>query len=317
VVRRSFRRRLANGGAAGDLFYLNLDPAVRVTWIGAICNVGLVALKLAGGIFGHSQALIADAFHSLSDLLTDFITLIGIRFAKKPRDSEHPYGHGKIETMAAFGVGLILVATAIGIGYNAAVSIYLHRESHPVPIAMAIAALSIVVKEILFQVTISIGKRERKPALIANAWHHRSDALSSVAAFIGIGGAVIVPSLHILDAFAAFLVAVFIARTGILIVWDGIRDLTDTAPSQELMNKMGGIAKDVPEVLFVHNLRARYYAKDLIVDLHAEVPRDLTVGEGHHVAHQIKTALMEQFPEILDVQVHIEPEGDTSRHPNH
>ena len=314
---RSLHHRLDNGGEIGEYRDQNLDPAVRVTWIGAICNLGLVALKLVGGIFGHSQALIADAFHSLSDLLTDFITLIGIRFAKKPRDSEHPYGHGKIETMAAFGVGLILVITAIGIGYNAAVSIYLHRESQPVPIAMVIAALSIVVKEILFRVTISIGKRERKPALIANAWHHRSDALSSVAAFIGIGGAVIVPSLHILDSFAALLVAVFIARAGILIAWDGIRDLTDTAPSQGLLLKMDGIAREVPKVLFVHNLRARYYAKDMIVDLHAEVSRDLTVGEGHRVAHQIKTALMNEFPEILDVQVHIEPDGDTSLHPNH
>jgi cation diffusion facilitator family transporter len=214
-------------------------------------------------------------------------------------------------------VGLILILTSIGIGYHAAKTIYLHEESRPVPLAIAIAAFSIVVKEVLFRVTHSIGKKERSPVVIANAWHHRSDALSSVAAMVGIGGAVIFPALHILDAFAALIVTVFIGRAGVLIAWDGVKDLTDTAPSEQLLRKIEDIVKTVPDVRLVHNLKARYYAKDLIVDLHAEVPREMTVGEGHRIAHDIKALLRESFPEIVDVQVHIEPEGDTSMHPEH
>jgi cation diffusion facilitator family transporter len=292
-------------------------PGSRVTWIGALANLGLFGLKWVGGVFGHSQALLADAVHSLSDLLSDFITLLGVHYSRKPRDPKHPYGHGKIETLAAFGVGLILMLTAVGIGYSAAKSIYFHNDLRPTPLAVAIAAISIVVKEILYRVTVKIGKRERSPSLIANAWHHRSDALSSVAALIGIGGAVIFPALHVLDAVAALLVAMFVLRMGGLITWDGIRDLVDTSPDQQLITEMEQLAAQVPGVLLVHNLKARYYAKELIVDLHAEVYQDLTVADGHRIAHAIKQALMNKYKEILDVQVHIEPEGDTSMHPYH
>jgi cation diffusion facilitator family transporter len=292
-------------------------PGKRVTWIGAIVNLGLFGLKWLGGILGHSQALIADAVHSLSDLLTDFITLLGVHYSQKPRDHKHPYGHGKIETLSAFGVGLILILTALGIGYSAAKSIYFHTDTHPNPLAVAIAAISIVVKEILYRVTVKIGKRERSPSLIANAWHHRSDALSSVAALIGIGGAVIFPELHVLDAVAALLVAMFVLRMGGLITWDGVRDLVDTSPDQEIIADMERLAAEVPGVLLVHNLKARYYAKEIIVDLHAEVYADLTVADGHRIAHAIKQALMDKYKEVLDVQVHIEPEGDTSMHPHH
>ncbi len=292
-------------------------PGTRVTWIGVLANLGLFGLKWVGGVMGHSQALVADAMHSLSDLLSDFITLLGLHYARKPRDPKHPYGHGKIETLTAFGVGMILILTAVGIGYHAAQSIYFHREMRPAPIAILIAAISIVVKELLYRRTVAIGKRERSPSLIANAWHHRTDALSSVAALMGITGAVIFPALHILDAVAALLVGMFVLRMGVLITWDGVRDLVDTSPNEETIVEMERLATEVPGVLLVHNLKARYYAKELVVDLHAEVYEDLTVADGHRIAHTIKQALMGRFGEILDVQVHIEPEGDTSMHPYH
>ena len=211
----------------------------RITWLGMATNILLVVVKFAAGVIGHSQALIADAVHSISDLFTDFVVLLGLRFGRKPPDESHHFGHGRIETVASAVVGLALVAVAIFIGVGAARDIYHHVERQPTWIAIAAAAVSILVKEILYQYTVRVGRRIRSQVVIANAWHHRSDAFSSVAVLIGVTGAQLRPGWHILDAYAALLVSFFIVKVGIDVLWGAMREFADTAPNPEVVETSG------------------------------------------------------------------------------
>jgi cation diffusion facilitator family transporter len=204
----------------------------RVTVIGVVANAFLIVLKFLAGIFGHSQALIADAIHSISDFFTDAVVLVGLRMGRKAPDEDHHFGHGRIETTASGIVGVSLLVVAVFIGYDASRDIYLHTESHPTWLAIAGAAISILVKEFLYRYTIIVGRRIKSAAVTANAWHHRSDALSSVAVLIGVTAAQIKPDWHILDAYAALLVTFFIVKVALEILRDALREITDTAPSR-------------------------------------------------------------------------------------
>lgn len=281
----------------------------RVTWVGVIANTFLIVLKLLAGIFGHSQALIADAFHSVSDFFTDFVVLIGLKMGRKAPDADHHFGHARIETTASGLVGFSLLAVAVFIGYSASRDIYLHTESHPTWFAIAGAGLSILVKELLYRYTVLVGRRIKSTAVVANAWHHRSDALSSVAVLIGVTAAQIRPDWHILDAYAALLVSFFIIKVALEILRDALREITDTAPNPEVINRIMGCISSVSNVIEVHDLRVRSIGGRYDLSVHVIVEPHLTVVEGHNTAREVEQCLVGEIGDIGEVTVHVDPVG--------
>ena len=289
------------------------DPAgsregQRVTWVGAGANVFLVAVKFVLGILGRSQALIADAVHSVSDLATDAVVLLGIRAGRKEPDSDHHFGHGRIETLASAVVGIALIAVAAYLAYDAGTSIYQRADYHPNWLAVIGAAVSIVVKEALYHYTVRVGRRIRSPAVVANAWHHRSDALSSVAVLIGVAAAQINPEWHILDAYAALVVALLIAGVGIRILWRAVREVTDAAPPPEILKNMHACARAVPGVIDEHDLKVRSVGGMYHLHIHITVKGDQTVREGHAIAKQVERCLLSDIENVGEVIVHVDPE---------
>lgn len=281
----------------------------RITWVGVLANLVLVVCKLAAGYVGHSQALIADAFHSISDFFTDFTVLVGLRLGRKAPDSDHHFGHARIETMASAIVGGSLVAVAILLGYNSARDIYYHTESHPTWPAVAGAALSIGVKEILYRYTVRAGQRIKSSAVVANAWHHRSDALSSVAVLIGVSGALIRPEWHILDAYAALVVSFLILKVGLDVLWGAAREMADTAPAPEVMSRIRTCINGVPNVLDIHDLKVRSMGGRHSMVVHIVVDRTMTVEEGHRTAKEVEHCLLDEIEDIGEVVIHIDPAG--------
>jgi len=273
-------------------------------------NGVLIMLKFAGGIFGQSQALIADAVHSVSDLFTDIIVLVGLRMGRKAPDERHHFGHARIETLASFMVGLALIATALYLGIEASLNIYHHTVCHPTKLALIGAAVSIIFKEVLYHYTVRVGRRIKSRLIVANAWHHRSDALSSVAVLIGVSGALIRPSWHSLDAYAALLVSFFIVKVGLDILKDSLREFTDTAPPPEILDTITSCAGGVPGVISVHDLRVRTSGGLYQMETHIVVDGQLTVFEGHRIAKEVETCLAEEVAGLDRVIVHVDPSTD-------
>ena len=282
----------------------------RVTWVGAVVNAVLIVLKLAAGIWGHSHALIADAVHSVSDLFTDIIVFVGFRMGRKGPDARHHFGHARIETLASFMVGMALIATALYLGIEAALNIYHRVECHPTHLALIGAGLSIILKEGLYHYTVRVGRRIKSNLIVANAWHHRSDSLSSVAVLIGVAGALIRPSWHALDAYAALLVSFFIVKVGLDTIRDSLREFTDTAPAQEVLDTIHSCATGVEGVMDMHDLRVRTSGGLYQMEAHIVVDGRLTVVEGHRIAKSVETCLLEEVPDLDRVIVHVDP--DTS-----
>ena len=280
----------------------------KVTIIGILVNTFLIVLKLIAGIFGSSQALIADAVHSFSDLFTDVVVLVGLKISHKPPDKTHHFGHARIETLASTIVGMALIGTALYIGIDASLTIYHHTEYHPTTLALFGAAVSIVFKEVLYHYTIRTGRRIKSQLIVANAWHHRSDALSSVAVFIGVAGTQINPSWHILDSFAALLVSFFIVKVGLEILRDALREFTDTAPQPEIIGKIQQCALSVNGVLDTHDLRVRTSGGLYQMEIHVVVDGKLTVLEGHEIAKAVEGCLSEDVGNFSSITIHVDPE---------
>lgn len=279
----------------------------RVTFIGMIINIALSALKFAAGIFGNSQAIIADAFHSLSDCVTDVAVLIGSSYWSAPPDETHPHGHRRIETVITVFIGLALVGVALMIGWNA-VSTMMDKDNEPPKmIAFIAAVLSIVVKEGLYQWTAFVGKKVKSSAMIANAWHHRSDAFSSIPAAIAIIAAILLPGYGFIDHAGAILVCLFILHAAYKISWTALCELTDAGASQKVCDTIELLAKQVEGVKDVHKCRTRYLGSGLQVDLHVLVDPVLSVREGHDISAKVKEELIKKGPEVIDVVVHLEP----------
>jgi len=278
-----------------------------VTLIGALVNALLIFLKLLAGVFGQSQALIVDAAHSVSDLFTDAVVLFGFGIGRKAPDEEHHFGHARIETLASATVGLALIATALYLGIGAAWNISGHKVYHPTRLALLGAGVSIVLKEIMYRYTVHIGRRIKSPAIVANAWHHRSDALSSVAVLLGVTGAVIKPSWHILDSYAALFVSFFIIKIGLEIVGNTLREFTDTAPKPEILNKIRSCTMSVDGVIDMHDLRVRISGGLYQMETHIVVDRQLTVAEGHRIAKEVESCLIEEVADLDRVIVHVDP----------
>ena len=279
----------------------------KVTLLGLFINAFLILLKFFAGIFGCSQALIADAVHSLSDLFTDAVVLLGIKIGCKPPDEEHHFGHARIETLASAVVGLALIGTAVYLGIDAALNIHRHTEYHPTGIALIGAGVSIALKEALYRYTVLIGRRIKSQLIVANAWHHRSDALSSVAVLLGVAGTFINPAWHILDAFAALIVSFFIIKVGFDILWKTLREFTDTAPRPEIIEKLMQLSRTVDGVMDAHDLRVRTSGGFYQAEIHIVVDGQLTVFQGHRIAKTVERCLAEEMDELDRVIVHVDP----------
>jgi len=278
-----------------------------VTLWGLAVNLALAVVKFVFGIVGSSQALVADAVHSLSDSFTDMAVVIGAGFWTAPADADHPYGHGRIETLITCVIGIALGSVGVGLAYRAVGSLHAESTTTPGWSAFLAACISIAAKEILYRWTVNVGRRVKSSALIANAWHHRSDALSSVPVAVAVLGTRIRPSWVFLDQIATVIVSVLILHAAWSILWPALRELIDAGAAAEEREAMIKLALKTEGVRSVHKLRTRYIGPGLQVDLHVLVQPDLTVRHGHDIAGRVKERLLDDGPNVIDVLVHIEP----------
>jgi len=279
----------------------------KVTWVGLLINITLTGIKFAAGYFGRSQALIADAIHSLTDTTTDVAVIAGSHFWSRPPDESHPYGHRRLETLVTVFIGLMLAAAGIGIGWDAISTLHEKDSSPPGWIAMLAAMISILTKEILYRWTVLAGKRVKSPALAANAWHHRSDAISSLPVLVAVGGALIFPSWSFLDHVGAVVVSIFIMHAALKIIWPGISELVDAGAPQDIQRKITNIACNNPGVQEVHKLRTRYISTSIQVDLHIVVDGSISVRQGHAIADAVENQILDSIPNVLGVTIHVDP----------
>ncbi len=281
----------------------------RVTCVGAVVNVLLSAAKLAAGIVASSQALVADAVHSLSDLLTDAAIVVGVRYWVMPADKGHPYGHGKIEGAVTALIGVVVAVVAIEIAWSGVKEIAWGEPKVPGLAAFFVAAASVAAKEVVYRWTHAVAKRRNSPATEANAWHHRSDAISSLPVAAAVAAAHFCPSLRWLDPVGAVLVGCFIMHVAWRIVKPAFMGLTD-ANCTEAAAAVESIALGVPGVRGVHHVRARRYGGSVQTDLHVQVDRRLSLVAGHAIGHDVKDAVLSAGLGVTDATIHVEPEDE-------
>ncbi len=283
----------------------------RTSVVGAIINLALTLLKVGVGLLGNSAALVADGVHSLSDLATDVMVWFAARYGNEPPDRDHPYGHGRIETLFTVALGGVLLLTAIGILVDAGKRLLDPAHlSEPTALVLVIAALSIVSKELLYRWTMSYARRHRSRLLEANAWHHRSDAVSSIVVLVGVAGSM--AGFHSLDAFAAAGVALMIAQIGWGLARGAVRELIDTGLEPERLREIRVLIGEVEGVRELLLLRTRRSAGQILLDAHLKVSPQLSVSEGHQIGMYVRDLLLESDYGIIDVTIHIDPEDDES-----
>ncbi|MBF0452238.1 MAG: cation transporter [Candidatus Magnetomorum sp.] len=288
---------------------LDKDKKIRkVTLIGFLINILLSAAKIIAGTYGKSQAVVADGIHSLSDTTTDVAVIIGSYFWSKPPDSNHPYGHQRIETIVSIFIGLVLLAAGAGIGLEAIINLHKQSSCPPGWVALAASIASIICKESLYQWTMITGKKIKSISLTANAWHHRLDAISSIPVFFAVGISILWPEWNFIDRVGAIFVSFLIGYASLSIIITGLKELIDVGAPLELCEKIKIIALTNKAVQQVHAIRTRYVGSSLQVDLHAVVDGSMTVYEGHQVAEDIEKRILDNGPDVVDVVVHIEPE---------
>ena len=286
--------------------------AARVTWVGFFTNLILSAAKIVAGVVGRSSAMVADGIHSLSDFVTDFIVIIFIKISSKNEDSDHPYGHGKFETFATMLISFALFIVAIGIFYSGSVKIYevLNGRTieRPTYLALVMAAVSIVVKEGLYWYTIIIGRKIESPAVIANGWHHRSDAFSSIGTLIGISGAMFLGERwRILDPITSVIVGIFIIGVAYKLARPSIQELLEMSLPQEIKQNIEQKIQATPGVITFHHLRTRKNGNAFIIDMHIKVDARSSIVEAHDIATHVENNLKAAFGKHTQVNVHIEP----------
>jgi len=283
----------------------------RITLWGVAVNLFLAVIKTVGGIMGQSQALLADGIHSLSDLASDAMVLVAAKHAGEDADEDHPYGHGRYETLATVALGILLMGVAAGIAYDAILRLENPEEiAIPASFTLIIAAISILSNEALYHATRAVAQKIRSPLLEANAWHHRSDAVSSIVVLFGIGATFI--GYPLVDAIAAIIVALMIGKIGLDLSRQSVQELVDTALEPEMVEQIKNTILDIDDVRELHLLRSRRMGHNALVDVHIQVSPKLSVSEGHHISESVETALKEKFDEVNDVTVHIDPEDDES-----
>ncbi len=283
----------------------------QVTWVGVGINLLLAVVKFTVGIVGKSQAVVADAVHSLSDMSTDFAVIFGVKFWSAPPDEDHPYGHRRIEALVTVAIGLLLAGVALGLGYKAVTDVSKDQFQQTTWIALWGPLVSIIFKELLYHWTISEGKKVNSSAVIANAWHHRSDALSSVPALVAVIVSAINPSLAFVDQIGAVIIALFILKVSWDIIRPALAELTDQGVSESSREKIKKIVASITDVQEVHKVRTRKVGPQVFVDLHVLVDPMLTVLQGHTIAEIVREQLIAQCDKVYDVVVHVEPFENT------
>ena len=284
----------------------------RVTIVGSVVNFLLLVFKFFAGIMGHSAAMLADAVHSLSDFVTDIIVLVFVRISSKPQDEGHDYGHGKYETLATAIIGIFLLFVGFGIFWNGASSVYLFLQGGSLPepgmLALAAALVSIVSKEILYQYTVFKGKKLNSQAVVANAWHHRSDALSSIGTAVGIGGAILLGShWRVLDPAAAVIVSFFIMKVAVGLLIPCVDELLEKSLPADVEEEIHEIILSFPDVSSPHHLRTRRIGNHYAIEVHVRMDGKITLEEAHRTATAIEDKLKEKFGEGTHIGIHVEP----------
>jgi cation diffusion facilitator family transporter len=274
--------------------------------VGIFSNLGLAVVKAFVGILAGSIALIADAIHSLADLLTSAVVLVGLRIAERPADANHPYGHTRAETLAAAFIAGPLAISGLVMAWTAVRNLSAARPA-PEPWALWTALAAVIVKEILYQYKVRVGRRTGSRSVIADAWHHRSDALSSAAVLVGLALTRLHPSLWWADPAAALLVCAFIVWIGVGALRGAVRDLMDEHPGSALEASLRRVISEHPSVAKAEKIWMRRAGLEYSVDIHIEVDPDLPVSEGHEIAHEVIDRIRTQLPEVRNVQVHVEP----------
>ena len=286
---------------------------MRITFVGSVGNLILLLFKFVAGIWGHSSAMLADAVHSLSDFVTDVVVIVFVNISSKPKDAGHDYGHGKYETLATSIIVLALLVVGVSLFWDSLHKVFDYwvlgepLES-PGWIALMAALVSILIKELLFQITYRVGKRQNSQAVIANAWHHRSDALSSIGTTLGIGGAILLgPDWHVLDPLAAMVVSVFIVKVSLELMIPAINDLLEQSLPKEVENEILSIISENPKVKEPHNLRTRRIGNDFAIEVHIRVDGDMSVREAHALTKEIERKLYQKYGNTTHVVIHVEP----------
>ena len=287
----------------------------KVTLVGSAANVLLTVFKFVAGIVGHSAAMTADAVHSLSDLLTDAIVLVFVRISGKPEDCGHDYGHGKFETLATTIIGLALAAVAVGIGWKAIESmlVWYHGGTLPAPgmLALWAALVSVILKELVYQYTVRRSKVLNSPAVEANAWHHRSDALSSLGTMLGIGGAILLGERWtVLDPLAGLVVSFFILRVAWKLLKGGFDELMEASLPDEIEREILAIVTSFPDVRDPHHLRTRRIGSRYAIELHIRMDGSLPLAAAHARTCEIEQVLKARFGEKTHITLHVEPIKD-------
>uniref|UniRef100_UPI0025FDEEB7 cation diffusion facilitator family transporter n=1 Tax=Prevotella sp. TaxID=59823 RepID=UPI0025FDEEB7 len=284
----------------------------RVTIAGSIINILLLAFKFAAGILGHSAAMIADAIHSLTDFVTDAIVLVFVRLGSKPTDHDHDYGHGKYETLASAIIGVSLLVVGMMICYSGVTKTYHAMCGEPLQqpgfIALAAAVASVVLKEWAYRFTVRVGRRCHSEAVVANAWHHRSDALSSVGTTVGIGGAIILgEKWAVLDPLTAIVVSFFIMKAAWSVLSKAVGELTDGSLPKETEDEIEKIVSEDKEVSVVHNLCTRRIGNRIAIEMHVRMPGETSLYVAHHHATEIEKRLKQRFGADTHISIHLEP----------
>ncbi|MBF0286850.1 MAG: cation diffusion facilitator family transporter [SAR324 cluster bacterium] len=289
----------------------NLDfsnyKVLGVVWLGVIANLGLALLKGIIGVIANSSAMVADAAHSLSDLLSDGVTLWAIYMTKKPKDHDHPYGHGKFETIGTLFVAILLGFAGVGIAFHSLQ--FVESPSPPGTLALWAAIGSILIKEGMYHITAAVGKRAGSRILVANAWHHRSDAFSSVVALIGIGASQL--GYPILDPIAGVLVAGLIIKAGIEMGRESTRELADEMAEDDILETLDTIMKEIDGFEHYHQARARKMGPYTLMDMHLEVPSTISVSVAHQISERVRQSILTNIPAVNEVLIHIDAEPDT------
>ena len=290
------------------------SQAKKVTLLGALVNALLGVIKLLGGLFFHSHALAADGIHSFSDLFTDAMVLFASKYGSEAADDRHPYGHQRIETAATLLLSLLLILAGAAIAWDSLDEIIHHTHDMPSWITLPLAGLSILANESLFHYTHYMGKKIRSDLIIANAWHHRSDAASSIVVFIGLLGSM--AGFIYLDSVAAVIVGLLIIKMGIDYGWNSVKELVDTAVDPKTLKAIENIISQIDGVQKIHQLRSRMMGRDIYIDVHVLVSPFISVSEGHFIAQHVHNVLVDSLEHVQDVTVHIDPEDDETSSPS-
>ncbi|MBP5264276.1 MAG: cation transporter [Lachnospiraceae bacterium] len=282
----------------------------KLSRVGILGNVALAAFKLFAGIFGRSGAMISDAVHSLSDVFATLIAYVGVRLSKREEDAEHPYGHERLECVASLALGLILAGTGLGIGYSGVLKLLGDHSALEIPTMLPLiaAVVSILVKEGMFWYTLAYAKRLDSAAFKADAWHHRSDALSSIGSFIGIGMAKL--GFPVMDPIASLIICLFILKVAYDIAKVAIGQMLDTSCDNAFVEKVRAFVLEQPGVKKIDLLRTRQFGNKIYVDLEIAVQRDISLVAAHDIAEHVHDAMEKEFPNVKHVMIHVNPEDE-------